>query len=117
MFYTKQTFHSNSIALKKITLVAILFIASFLSLGFNGYAQYNQPNNSGKCGSDVWLENMFKTYPSYKEWYNKAEQKMGEEILRKKAAIGRNLTAARTNSIVTIPVVFHVVLPATGGTS
>lgn len=60
---------------------------------------------------------MFKEYPAYKEWYEKAEQKMGQAILKNKAKKNKFTTALRSNAIITIPVVFHIVLPATGATS
>ncbi len=109
-------FHSNFFVLKKFSLIAALLITSLLSVHFNTNAQHNHTANQ-KCGTDLWLENMFKEYPAYKEWYIKAEQKMGEAILLNKAKKNKASIAARTNAIITIPVVFHVVLPATGATS
>lgn len=93
-----------------------MVVAFIVSFGINSFAQ-NQPQTGERCGSQQWLENMFREYPAYKHWYETAEKKMGEEILRRKAELIKNNNGNRINAIVTIPVVFHVVLPATGTTS
>ncbi len=93
-----------------------MVVAFLMILSTTSFAQ-NQPQTGDRCGSQQWLENMFREYPAYRQWYETAEKKMGEEILRKKAELIKNNNGNRTNAIVTIPIVFHVVLPATGTTS
>lgn len=93
-----------------------MVVAFLMILSTTSFAQ-NQPQSGDRCGSQQWLENMFREYPAYRQWYETAEKKMGEEILRKKAELIKGNNGQRTNAIVTMPVVFHVVLPATGTTS
>ncbi len=86
-----------------------LLIIIFSILSTVIYAQQN--NNNEKCGTDIWLKNVFINHPIIKSIYQNNELKLANAItnaitLQKES----NSSVVSNNTIYTFPVVFHVVL-------
>jgi len=89
-------------ALKKFTFLA--FAAILLFSVNNSFAQQSE-----RCGTDKWLEDMFRTYPGFKQQFEENERKLANAINLRLQQIQNN-PGNRTTTISTIPIVFHVVL-------
>ncbi len=97
--------------MKKFTFLT--FAAILLFSVKNSFAQQIiQPNptqQSERCGTNKWLEDMFRTYPGFKEQYEENERNLANAINLRLQQIQNN-PGNRTTTISTIPIVFHVVL-------
>ena len=98
--------------MKKFTFLAFTAIL-FFSVS-NIFAQQRiQPGTgtqaSERCGTNMWLESMFRTYPGFRQQYEENERKLADAINLRLQQIQNNPNS-RTTSLGTIPVVFHVVL-------
>ncbi len=98
--------------MKKFTFLA--FTAFLFFSGTNIFAQQRiQPGTvtqaSERCGTNMWLESMFRTYPGFRQQYEENERKLADAINLRLQQIHNNPNS-RTTSLGTIPIVFHVVL-------
>jgi hypothetical protein len=98
--------------LKKFALLA--FTAIFCVSIQNSFAQQRlQPapitQKSERCGTNKWLEDMFRTYPGFKQQFEENERKLAAAINLRVQQIQNN-PGSRITSLGTIPIVFHVVL-------
>lgn len=87
-----------------------LFLLCYFVLSFSINTNAQQQNPAHRtCGTAEWLEAMKTKFPGFKTQYETGEKKLGEAMTRR----AQHQDANRANTLnVTIPIVFHVVLPA-----
>jgi hypothetical protein len=84
-------------------------IFSLLLFTFSGVSAFSQNvQKTDRCGSEVWLQQMFDNYPQFKVQYQGNEKKLGQ-VISERIIQHRENQNARTAAIITIPIVFHVV--------
>lgn len=79
-----------------------------LLLWNGGEALFAQAVETDRCGSMQWLQQMFSRYPQYKQQYAENEKKLGEAILKSNQQSAYS-PAARTDAIMELPIVFHII--------
>ena len=78
---------------------SIIILISILT-PFSSYPQSHTHIKNEKCGTDIITKNLEKKYPEYKKQRSKVNKQTEHWILK---------NSNKQNSIITIPVVVHVV--------
>ncbi|WP_336514224.1 M43 family zinc metalloprotease [Pollutibacter soli] len=86
-----------------------LFLFLLLLLGFSVVnAQQKKKVAPEHCATMPYLEKQFSQSPALKERFIRQREELNEKLRREK---NNRLREMRVNTVITIPVVFHVVLP------
>lgn len=109
--------------MKKFTTLSLWVIFILVALSNSSMAQFKsnpelqaQQNKFGththneRCGSMEWLANYFRENPGAEQQFNKNEELLGIATAKKLKEFKENQINGRTQAIITIPVVFHIVL-------
>ncbi len=110
--------------MKKFTTPILWIVLLLITMSSNSYAQFKtnpekqaQQNKFGiitptaeRCGSMEWLANYFRENPGAEQEFNRNEELLGIASLKKLNKLKEDQANNRTQAIITIPVVFHIVL-------